>query len=114
MAVKCKTCGAALPAAGPLAKVLEPPKYWSLRKAGFMSAGASAGLSLLAGNQMFGQIALAWVFLCVPAIMVLAAWRNARFDMGTLFGNAFIALGVWLLCMLLWANFSGLYHGTVI
>ena len=113
MAVKCDTCGSALPAAGPLAKVLEMPKYWSLRKAGFIAAGGSAGLSWMSVYQVFGQIALAWVFLFVPYIMVKAAWRNARFDMGTLVGNSFIALGVWFLCVLLWLNFSGLYSGTL-
>ena len=114
MAEKCKTCGSALPAAGPLAKVLELPKYWSLRKAGFISAGATTGLSLLSNYQVIGQITLAWVFLFVPYIMVIAAWRHAQFDMGTWLGNAFIALGVWVLCLLLWLNFSGFYHGTII
>ena len=113
IALRCATCGGPLPAAGPMAQIMASPKYWSLRKAGFISAGASAGLAWLSFMQVFGQIALAWVFLFVPTIMVLAAWRNARFAVGTLLGNAFIALGVWVLCVIIWLNMSGIYHGSL-
>lgn len=104
LATKCDNCGSALPVAMPLAvaRLMEAQGKWRLKQASFVALGISAGLgafSVFFGG-LFILVMILWMIFAAPAMLMISAWTNAYRKDGSMLGNSAIAVGVWILCLI--------------
>ncbi len=112
LATRCANCGSALPVAMPLAvaRLMEAQGKWQLRQAGFVAVGISAGfgaLSVFLGGW-FVLLMILWMIFVAPAMLMISAWTNAYRKDGSMLGNSAIAIGVWLICLIVMIAFGSI------
>ncbi len=112
LATSCDNCGSALPVAMPLAvaRLMEAQGKWRLRQAGFVAVGVSAGFGVLSVflGGWFILLMILWMIFGAPAMLMISAWTNAYRKDGTMLGNSAIAVGVWIICLIVMITFGAL------
>ncbi|HIP24382.1 MAG TPA: hypothetical protein EYG79_12435 [Rhodobacteraceae bacterium] len=112
LATSCENCGSALPVAMPLAvaRVMEAHGKLQLRQAGFLAVGVSAAFGVL--SVFFGGwfilLMILWMIFGAPALLMISAWTNAYRKDGTMLGNSVIAIGIWILCLIVMIIFGSI------
>lgn len=100
----CANCGSALPVAMPLAiaRLMEAQGKLQLRQTGFIVVGISAAFGALSTflSGLFVLLMVVWVVFISSAMLMVSAWANAYRKNGTMIGNSAIAVGVWLLSLI--------------
>ena len=112
MAVKCHTCGSALPMAlpksipQPVARLVEAQSKWSMGKTALVSLFASLILGALFNVESLSPIFTGiligfWLLVILPSMVFISAIMAARKDAGRMIVNLILATGLWLLGVLL-------------
>ncbi|MBL1436379.1 MAG: hypothetical protein COB08_009300 [Rhodobacteraceae bacterium] len=100
----CTNCGSALPVAMPLAvaRLMEAQGKLQLRQTGFIVVGISAAFGVLSTffSGLFILLMVVWVVFISSAMLMISAWANAYRKNGSMFGNSAIAVGVWLVSLI--------------
>ena len=101
---KCTNCGSALPVAMPLAmaRLMEAQGKLQLRQTGFIVVGVSAAFGVLSVffSGLFTLLMFVWIIFISSAMLMISAWANAYRKNGSMLGNSAIAIGVWLLSLI--------------
>jgi len=101
---KCANCGSALPVAMPLAvaRLMEAQGKMQLRQTGFIVVGVSAAFGILSVffSGLFTLLMVIWIIFISSAMLMISAWANAYRKNGSMLGNSAIAIGVWLLSLI--------------
>ncbi len=109
---KCTNCGSALPVAMPLAvaRLMEAQGKMQLRQAGFIVIGVSAAVGALLNilSGFFAFLMIVWIIFISPAMLMITAWANAYRKNGSMLGNSAIAVGIWILSLIVMSITGGI------
>jgi VIT1/CCC1 family predicted Fe2+/Mn2+ transporter len=113
----CANCGSALPVAMPLAvaRLMEAQGKLQLRQAGFIVIGVSAAIGALLAvfSGLFALLMIVWIIFIAPAMLMITAWSNAYRKNGSMLGNSAIAVGVWILSIIV-MSIMGAIVGSIV
>ena len=109
---KCANCGSALPVAMPLAvaRLMEAQGKMQMRQAGFIVIGISAAVGVLLNilSGFFALLMIVWIIFIAPAMLMITAWSNAYRKNGSMLGNSAVAVGIWILSLIVMSIAGGI------
>ena len=93
-----------------VARLMEAQGKLQLRKAGFIVIGISAVVGALLNilSGFFALLMIVWIVFIAPAMLMITAWSNAYRQNGSMLGNSAIAVGVWILSLIVMSISGGI------
>ena len=85
-----------------MARLMEAQGKLQLRQTGFIVVGISAAFGVLSVffSGLFTLLMFIWILFISSAMLMVSAWANAYRKNGSMLGNSAIAIGVWLLSLI--------------
>jgi len=93
-----------------VARLMEAQGKMQMRQAGFIVIGISAAVGVLLNilSGFFALLMIVWIIFIAPAMLMITAWSNAYRKNGSMLGNSAVAVGIWILSLIVMSIAGGI------